>query len=57
VILSFQFRGYVEPLIVMLTSRLAFIVVTEPHAMGYYLPMSYLLLDDLALAGPKVQAD
>ena len=44
VILSFQFRGYVEPLIVMLTIPLAFIGAIWGHVlMGYYLSMPSLI--------------
>ncbi|MEA1051517.1 efflux RND transporter permease subunit [Lamprobacter modestohalophilus] len=44
VILSFQFRGYVEPLIVMLAIPLAFIGAIWGHVlMGYYLSMPSLI--------------
>ncbi|MGR2738794.1 efflux RND transporter permease subunit [Billgrantia sp. Q4P2] len=44
VILSFQFRSYVEPLIVMLTIPLAFIGAVWGHVlMGYYLSMPSLI--------------
>lgn len=44
VVLSFQFRSYVEPLIVMLTIPLAFIGAIWGHvAMGYYLSMPSLI--------------
>jgi len=44
VILSFQFRGYVEPLIVMISIPLAFIGVIWGHVlMGYYLSMPSLV--------------
>ncbi|MEA3642720.1 MAG: efflux RND transporter permease subunit [Lamprobacter sp.] len=44
VILSFQFRGYVEPLIVMLTIPLAFVGAIWGHVlMGYYLSMPSLI--------------
>jgi len=44
VILSFQFRGYVEPLIVMLAVPLAFIGAIWGHVlMGYYLSMPSLI--------------
>ncbi|MBK5929745.1 efflux RND transporter permease subunit [Halochromatium salexigens] len=44
VILSFQFRSYVEPLIVMLTIPLAFIGAIWGHVlMGYYLSMPSLI--------------
>ncbi|MGR4066405.1 efflux RND transporter permease subunit [Billgrantia sp. C5P2] len=43
-ILSFQFRSYVEPLIVMLTIPLAFIGAIWGHVlMGYYLSMPSLI--------------
>ncbi|MCW8907081.1 MAG: efflux RND transporter permease subunit [Sedimenticola sp.] len=44
VILSFQFRSYVEPLIVMLSIPLAFIGAVWGHVlMGYYLSMPSLI--------------
>ncbi len=44
VILSFQFRGYLEPLIVMLAIPLAFIGAIWGHVlMGYYLSMPSLI--------------
>ncbi|MCO4320064.1 efflux RND transporter permease subunit [Aliidiomarina quisquiliarum] len=44
IILSFQFRSYVEPLIVMLSIPLAFIGVLWGHVfMGYYLSMPSLI--------------
>ncbi|KAA3632822.1 MAG: AcrB/AcrD/AcrF family protein [Proteobacteria bacterium] len=44
VILSFQFRSYVEPLIVMLTIPLAFVGAIWGHVfMGYYLSMPSLI--------------
>ncbi|WP_366554474.1 efflux RND transporter permease subunit [Aquibaculum sediminis] len=44
VILSFQFRSYVEPMIVMLSIPLAFIGAIWGHvAMGYYLSMPSLI--------------
>ncbi len=44
VILSFQFRGYVEPLIVMLSIPLAFIGAIWGHVlMGFYLSMPSLI--------------
>ncbi|MFO8239248.1 MAG: efflux RND transporter permease subunit, partial [Prochlorococcaceae cyanobacterium] len=43
-ILSFQFRSYVEPLIVMLSIPLAFIGAICGHVlMGYYLSMPSLI--------------
>jgi multidrug efflux pump subunit AcrB len=44
IILSFQFRGYIEPLIVMVSIPLAFIGALWGHVlMGYYLSMPSLL--------------
>jgi multidrug efflux pump subunit AcrB len=44
VILSFQFRGYIEPLIVMLSIPLAFIGAIWGHVlMGFYLSMPSLI--------------